>query len=94
MIGLAMRAGKVVTGEEIVVKSMKKLKLILLASDAGPNTTKKIETKSNTNNIEVIKVFDREQLSKAIGKNNRVVCGIKDQGFASAIKKLLEEVTA
>lgn len=93
LIGLATRARQVVAGEEMVVKSIKKMKLVFLASDAGPNTEKKVITKSNTNEVEVVRMFNRDELSKAIGKNNRVVCGIKDQGFANAIKKLLEEVT-
>lgn len=93
MIGLATRARKVAMGEEIVVKSLVKCKLVFLASDAGPNTEKKITTKCNTKGIECIRLFNRDELSKAVGKNNRVVCGIKDQGFANAIRKLLEEVT-
>lgn len=93
MIGLATRAGKTISGEELVVKNMKQLHMVFLASDAGPNTTKKITTKCGTNEVELVQSFSRDELSKAIGKNNRVVCGIKDIGFANAIRKLLEEVT-
>ena len=93
MIGLATRARKTISGEELVVKSLKRIELVFLASDAGPNTTKKVTTKCGTNEVRLVQLFSREELSKAIGKNNRVVCGITDKGFANAIKKLLEEVT-
>lgn len=93
LIGLATRARKTIAGEELVVNSLKRIDLVFLANDAGPNTTKKITTKCGTNGVDVISIFNRDELSKAIGKNNRVVCGIKDIGFANAIRKLLEEVT-
>ena len=93
LLGLATRAGKTISGEELVVKSLKSINVVFLASDAGPNTTKKVTTKCNTQNIALIRLFDRNQISKAIGKDNRVVCGVKDQGFADAMLKLLEEVT-
>ena len=93
MIGLATRARKTISGEELVVNNLKRMQMVFLASDAGPNTTKKITTKCGTNEVALIQLFTRDELSKAIGKNNRVVCGITDEGFANAIRKLLEEVT-
>ena len=93
LLGLATRAGKTISGEELVVKSLKSINVVFLASDAGPNTTKKVTTKCDTQNIALIRLFDRNQISKAIGKDNRVVCGVKDRGFADAMLKLLEEVT-
>jgi len=93
LLGLATRARKTISGEELVVNSLRSMKVVFLASDAGPNTTKKVTTKCNTQNIALIRLFDRTEISKAIGKDNRVVCGVKDKGFADAILKLLEEVT-
>ena len=48
MLGLAMRAGKLVTGEEAVVKEIRSqnAKLVFVAQDAGKNTHKKIQDKS------------------------------------------------
>lgn len=93
LLGLATRARKTISGEELVVQSLRSLKVVFLASDAGPNTTKKVTTKCNTQNIALINIFDRTEISRAIGKDNRVVCGVKDKGFADAMLKLLEEVT-
>jgi ribosomal protein L7Ae-like RNA K-turn-binding protein len=43
MLGLARRAGKLVTGEELVVDEVRKqkAKLVFVASDASENTRKK-----------------------------------------------------
>lgn len=42
LIGLAQRAGKVISGEELVVKAIQHQQVILvfLANDAGPNVIK------------------------------------------------------
>ena len=40
LLGLAMRAGKLVTGEELTLKDIRaqKVNLVFIASDAGKNT--------------------------------------------------------
>lgn len=45
-LGLAMRAGKVVTGDEIVLKAIRssEAKLVILAGDASDNTKKSSAT--------------------------------------------------
>lgn len=45
-LGLAMRAGKVVTGDEIVLKAIRssEAKLVMLAADASANTQKSSAT--------------------------------------------------
>ncbi|HEN0238972.1 TPA: ribosomal L7Ae/L30e/S12e/Gadd45 family protein, partial [Streptococcus agalactiae] len=49
LIGLAQRAGRLITGEELVIKAIQnqQVSLIFLANDAGPNLTKKVTDKSN-----------------------------------------------
>ena len=44
LLGLAQRAGKIISGEELVIKSVQEGKtcLVFLADDAAPNLTKKI----------------------------------------------------
>ena len=58
-MGLAQRAGRIISGEELVVKAIQdqKAKLVFLAHDAGPNLTKKIQDKSDYYQVEVITVF-------------------------------------
>lgn len=84
-----MRAGKVVSGEDFCVEGIRNgsIKLIILASDAGVNTVKKITDKASFYHVEVINKFHGEELSKAIGKKNRMVIGITDSGFAKKLKE-------
>ncbi|MFD2044143.1 L7Ae/L30e/S12e/Gadd45 family ribosomal protein [Ornithinibacillus salinisoli] len=91
MIGLAYRARKCSLGEETIVKDIQKnrAKLVLIANDIGPQTHKKLTNKCNTYDVPYIIVDDRETLSNAIGKSQRVAIAILDEGFAAKIKSLL-----
>lgn len=92
MLGLAMRAGKVISGEEQVLHTIKsrKAKSILLSQDAGENTKKKIVDKCNTYHVPIFRYGTREELGKAIGKPERVVIAITDAGFTRTIQKLVQ----
>lgn len=90
LLGLATRARKVILGEEFVLKQMKNTNLnVFLASDAGENITKKIINKAYTFNCTVINQFTTDELSKAIGKENRKVMIIDDRGFNKKITEYL-----
>lgn len=90
MIGLAMRAGKLVTGEELTLKEIRsqKVQLVFVANDAGKNTQKKIKDKSLYYKVPCSDSFTSAELSQAIGKD-RMVIGVKDPGFAKKMKELL-----
>ncbi len=89
MIGLAQRAGKVITGTELCEKAVKssKAKLVILAKEAGASTVKIFEKYP----IDIIFVESRELLGKYTGKEIRTAAVITDEGFARAIKKESEE---
>ncbi|MDY3042171.1 YlxQ-related RNA-binding protein [Streptococcus pluranimalium] len=91
LIGLAQRAGKVISGEELVVKAIQhqEATLIFLANDAGDNLTKKITDKSKYYQIEVSTVFNTLELSMAVGKPRKVVA-IVDAGFSKKMRTLME----
>ena len=48
MLGLAMRAGKLITGEEMTINEIRKRKvnLVIVTIDASENTQKKVSDKS------------------------------------------------
>ena len=75
MLGLAQRAGKLISGEELVIKAVQsgQARLVFLANDAGSNVTKKTTDKCNYYNIEVSTVFNALELSMAIGKPRKTV---------------------
>ncbi|MCF7923903.1 MAG: YlxQ-related RNA-binding protein [Candidatus Izimaplasma sp.] len=91
ILGLCKRANRLVSGEGFALEKIKsnKAKLVFLASDAGVNTTKRIKDKSSFYNVFVIDSFSTDELSKAIGKNNRKVIVVTDSGFAKKIMNLL-----
>lgn len=93
LLGLMQRAGKLITGEDLIIKNLKnrKIKLLLIAEDCGINTKKKLEDKSTFYNVEKIIFSSIEDLSIAIGRSNRVAIGITDSGFVRKFKQLLEE---
>ncbi|MGM9944385.1 MAG: YlxQ family RNA-binding protein [Lysinibacillus sp.] len=93
LLGLAARARKVISGEELVVNEIRhgKAKLVLLASDASANTSKKLTDKCTYYNVELHVFGDRYDLGHATGKEARVALAITDSGFAKKISSLLNE---
>ena len=92
ILGLANRARKIISGEELSVKQIQsgKAKLILLSSDASANTTKKITDKCKSYEVPLKLVEDRHLLGQAIGKEARVVVAVLDNGFATRLESLLD----
>ncbi|MFB5660525.1 YlxQ family RNA-binding protein [Alteribacillus sp. HJP-4] len=91
-LGLAAKAGKIKTGEDTVLREIRKqaVWLVIVAGDASPNTLKKFKDKSSYYNIPVCVIGDRESLGSAIGKESRVILGIMDDGFAKKLRAMLD----
>ncbi|MGV3042766.1 YlxQ family RNA-binding protein [Staphylococcus rostri] len=92
-LGLAMRAGKVKTGESVLIAELKKhrLKLVLIADDASDNTKKTLINKCTTYKTPYRVVSNRYELGVAIGKEARVNIGITDNGFAKKLITMIDE---
>jgi len=86
-LGLAMRAGKLISGEEVVLKAVRsgEAKLVMLAGDASENTKKKISDKCNSYGIPLLVGFTRFELGSAVGKPERVLFAVTDRGFADLL---------
>ncbi|TLS37369.1 YlxQ family RNA-binding protein [Pseudalkalibacillus caeni] len=91
ILGLAQRAGKIISGEELVVREIrrKKARLVLLAGDASENTKKKITDKAHYYKVPVVFVDNRASLGHAIGKEHRVTAAVLDEGFANKLIAIL-----
>lgn len=89
LIGLAMKAGKVCFGadsvEENVIK--KKVKLVIISEDSSERTKNKFIDICEKYNVPVITYGNIDSLSKAIGKNNKAILGIKDINFSNSIQE-------
>lgn len=92
LLGLANRARKITSGEELSVKEIRsgKAKLVLLSADASANTMKKITDKCKSYHVPLKMVDNRYLLGKAIGKEARVVVTVLDEGFAKKLLTLLD----
>ncbi|GEK88149.1 LSU ribosomal protein L7AE [Alkalibacterium putridalgicola] len=90
LLGLAQRAGKLISGEALVLQSVRsnKAKIVCLASDASDNTSKQFLNKCEYYDVPLVTAFTREQISHALGKD-RTVCALMDDGFKHSLQKLL-----
>ncbi len=94
LLGLACRAGAVLSGEFSVENAVKKgkAKLCILAVDASDNTRKLFHDKCSSYNVPIIETGTKEELGKAIGKEYRASVAVTDQSFADGrIRKYKEE---
>lgn len=87
MLGMATRAGKTVSGEFAVEKSVKQktAKLVLIAEDASDNTKKKFSDMCSYRKIPILFFTERETLGRAIGKEFRACVAVEDENLAHVI---------
>lgn len=92
-IGLATKAGKVVSGEFSTEKAVKekKARLVIVATDASDNTKRMFTNMCTYYKVPIYFIGDKEALGHAMGKQFRASLAINDQGFANAIIKTLEQ---
>lgn len=91
LLGLAMKAKKLVSGEDTVISLLKqnKLKIVFVASDASEKQIDKFNRKCYFYNTIMNNEFTSEELSSAIGKPMRKILAVTDQGFSEALNKNL-----
>lgn len=93
MLGLAMKAGKIASGEfqtENAVKSGTGC-LVIIAEDASDNTKKKFRNMCSFYEVPCVVYADREELGRCIGKEFRATLAVLDEGFAASIEKQLSD---
>ena len=92
LLSLCMKARMLVAGEHICEIALRNqdVKLILIAQDASEGTKKKFENKAFYYKVPVVFYGSRDEISKAIGRKNRVVVAVTDSGFAGGLLKNME----
>lgn len=93
IIGLAMKAGRIVSGETACENAVRdgSASLVLVADDASANTKKKFSDKCSFYSVPIISCFSKDELGKAMGKEERAIAAFTDEGFAQLFKKKLAE---
>ena len=95
-LGLAMKAGSVVSGEFMTEKSIRnqRARLVIVAENASANTKKKFSDSCHYYGVPYVEFGDKDALGNAVGKPFRASVAVTDKGFATSIGKNLNlEVT-
>ncbi len=92
MLGLAVKAGKLVSGDGVCEKYIRsgKGKLVIVAQDASLNTKKKYSDVCKYKNLDFRYFGQKELIGKSIGKVQRTVLVLTDQNFAKKILELVD----
>lgn len=93
MLGLAMKSGKVSSGEFATEQAVKSgsAYLVILAETASANTQKKFRNMCAYYKVPCILFGDKEQLGRAIGREYRSSLAVCEAHFAEKIAALLAE---
>lgn len=92
-IGLAMKAGKVASGEQSCEMAIKrgKASLVIVSEDASPNTEKKFKDACLYKGIPFYIFGEKEKLGKCVGKDIRSVIAVTDENFSRKLAELITE---
>jgi ribosomal protein L7Ae-like RNA K-turn-binding protein len=92
LLGFAQKAGKLVSGDDLVIAALVKnrAKTIFMAEDCGENTKKRLNDVLNRQNIPCYIWGKKALLGHAIGKSPRSAVAFTDEGFAKAVRKIIE----
>jgi ribosomal protein L7Ae-like RNA K-turn-binding protein len=94
MIGLAMKAGKIGYGADMCEDKIKNKEayLIIIAEDVSNNTKDKFIKLASLYNISIVIFGEIDSLSKSIGKSNKGVFVVSDEGFSNKILQMVKEL--
>ena len=94
LVGLAAKAGKVVSGEFATEKAVKTQKafLVIIAQDASENTKKNFYDMCRYYRVPIYTIGSKEELGRAIGKEYRASLALTDENFSRAIINKIEKI--
>ena len=95
LLGLALRGGNLVVGEEPVeaVARARDARVLLLASDAADNTRRRVEHFAEAGQCLWLRVpFTKAELGRAVGRSSAAVTAVTDIGLANTIVHRLAEL--
>jgi ribosomal protein L7Ae-like RNA K-turn-binding protein len=92
MLGLAAKAGKIVSGEFSTEKAIKSGKafLVIVSEEASENTKKIFRDKCSFYEIPIYLYASKEMLGNAIGRQFRASLAVLDPGFANSLEEKLK----
>ena len=96
MLGIAAKAGKVVSGEFATENAVKAAKafLVVIAADASENTAKKFRDMTDFYRVPLVVYGTKESLGGCIGKDYRSSLAVTDEKLAEAVRNKIQQVEA
>ena len=96
MLGIAAKAGKVVSGEFATENAVKagKAFLVMTAADASDNTKKKFRDMTDFYHVPLLVYGTKDSLGGCIGKDYRSSLAVTDEKLAEAVLNKMEQVKA
>ena len=93
MVGMAMKAGKIVSGEFATEKAVKTGKsfLVIVSEAASENTKKMFRNMCTYYEVPMYTYGTKEELGHSMGKEFRASLAVTEEGFAKSIEKRLIE---
>lgn len=95
IVGIAHRAGKTLEGTAACEAGIWQgiLKILLIQEGLSPSSIKKFKDMCDKNKVDVFIVNGYYRLGLAIGKEDIMVVGITDEGFAKKIRQILKDAS-
>lgn len=96
MLGIAAKAGKVVSGEFATENAVKagKAFLVVTAADASENTAKKFCDMTDFYRVPLVVYGTKESLGGCIGKDYRSSLAVTDEKLAEAVTNKIKQTEA
>jgi ribosomal protein L7Ae-like RNA K-turn-binding protein len=87
LLSICQKAGKLASGEVACEKALQNgtAKLVIICTDASDRTKKKFTNKAFYYKVNCIVRYEKDEISRNIGKINRAVIAVTDEGFAKAL---------
>ncbi len=94
MLGLCMKAGKLKSGEFATTEAVKagKAFLVIVAADASDNTKKEFTNMCSFYEVPIYIYETKENLGRAIGKEQRSGIAVCDEGFSKSLINYLNAI--
>lgn len=92
-LGLATKAGKLISGDETCERAVKagKVRLVIVTEDASGNTRKKFMDMCSYRNVAIRCFGKKEKLGRHIGKSVRSVVAVIDGSFAEHLLEMIDD---
>ncbi|MBQ9030491.1 MAG: ribosomal L7Ae/L30e/S12e/Gadd45 family protein [Parasporobacterium sp.] len=93
LLGLATKAGAVVSGEFAVEQAIRKgeVFLVIIARDASENTKKHFRDMCAYRQVPILFALEKSELGRYTGKEQRASAGLLNKGFADKLISIKRE---